>query len=121
MQKNENSLIRRPPKFMQILAILAIFRISTIYLTNLPLINFGRLNLHMDAKIHVRIPSSCIFKIRPRKCTKIWRLPESRICIFWQIFLHKFHKCVTFESIFDYNMKSVTVRIPLIFPESISE
>ena len=57
MQKNENSLIRRPPKFMQILAILAIFRISTIYLTNLPLINFGLLNLHMDAKIHKKFMS----------------------------------------------------------------
>ena len=35
---------------------------------------------------------------------------ESRNYIVWQ-FLHKFTKCVTLKSIFDYDIKSVTVWI----------
>ena len=62
-------------------------------------------------KINVRIPCSCITKIRLRKYSKIWRSPESWI---WLKFLHKFHKYVTLKYIFDYNMKSVIDWIPLL-------
>ena len=77
------------------------FKFWQHYFSNTPLIDFGQINLPINAKFcyksHDRIP---------------WT--ESWICIFGE-FIHTFNKCITLKSTFDHNTKSVTVRITLLF------
>ena len=46
--------------------------------------------LKFTEKFHIRIQCSCNAKFR--KCIKIWRSSETRICIFWHFFWHRFKK-----------------------------
>ena len=79
---------------MQMLAIYIIF-------FGILTINFGRLDLHMDAKIHKKFISEFHAAVSPKLDIENAPTFGVRLSHEFAFFLHKFHECVTLKSTFD--------------------
>ena len=82
-----------------------------------PLIDFGRLNLPINAKFHKkscdRIPCSCKAKIEAEQNHKKWRSLELRICNFLKNYLITSTICRSERTAFVVILERFKVRIPL--------